>query len=129
MHSKPAEGFHADDSTVTLSRLGAHRAGRHFVQIPGPTNVPARVLDTIARPTIDHRGPEFVELASFVLPCLRKVFKTDDDVVVNAASGTGAWEAALVNLFSAGDTILSFDNWYFAGLWADVARRLGLKWR
>jgi alanine-glyoxylate transaminase/serine-glyoxylate transaminase/serine-pyruvate transaminase len=100
--------------------------GRHFLQIPGPTNVPDRVLRAIARPTIDHRGPEFAHLARDVLEGLQRVFQTSGAVVVYPSSGTGAWEAALVNTLSPGDTVLMFETGHFATLWRDMAVRLGL---
>ncbi|TMA17462.1 MAG: aminotransferase class V-fold PLP-dependent enzyme, partial [Deltaproteobacteria bacterium] len=84
----------------------AHPSGRHFLQIPGPTNVPERVLRAIDYPTIDHRGPEFAKLAREVLAGIRKVFKTVHPVIIFPSSGTGAWEAALVNTLSPGDRIL-----------------------
>ncbi|MGE3509402.1 MAG: alanine--glyoxylate aminotransferase family protein [Vicinamibacterales bacterium] len=103
-----------------------HRPGRHFLQIPGPTNVPDRVLHAIARATIDHRGEEFAELTREVLAGIRWVFQTHGAVVVYPASGTGAWEAALVNTLSPGDRVLACETGEFARLWVDVARRLGL---
>src|SRR5687768_12217605 len=102
------------------------RAGRHFLQIPGPTNVPDRVLHAISRATIDHRGPDFPDLAREVLDGCRRVFQTARAVVIFPSSGTGAWEAALVNTLSPGDRVLAFETGEFARLWADVARRLGL---
>jgi alanine-glyoxylate transaminase / serine-glyoxylate transaminase / serine-pyruvate transaminase len=102
------------------------RPGRHALQIPGPTNVPDRVLRALARPTIDHRGPEFAALAKEVLAGLREVFRTSGPVVVFPSSGTGAWEAALVNTLSPGDRVLMFETGYFATLWRDMAVRLGL---
>src|SRR3954470_433595 len=102
-------------------------SGRHFLQIPGPTNVPDRVLRAIAQPTIDHRSAEFAALGTEVLAGLRTVFKTSGPVVVFPASGSGAWEAALVNTLSPGDKVLAFENGEFARLWAEVARRLGLE--
>src|SRR3954468_7442540 len=101
-------------------------SGRHFLQIPGPTNVPDRVLRAIDRPTIDHRGPEFAALAKEVLSGLRHVFRTTQPVIVYPASGTGAWEAALVNTLSPGDRVLMFETGQFANLWRDLAQRLGL---
>ena len=86
------------------------RTGRHFLQIPGPTNVPDRVLRAIDNPTIDHRGPEFAQLGLEVLEGLRRVFRTDGPVVVYPSSGTGAWEAALVNTLSPGDRVLAFET-------------------
>lgn len=104
-----------------------HRSGRHFLQIPGPTNVPDRVLRAIAQPTIDHRSAEFAALAHEVLSGIKDVFQTRGPVVIFPASGTGAWEAALTNTLSPGDRVLSFETGEFARLWADVARRLGLE--
>jgi alanine-glyoxylate transaminase / serine-glyoxylate transaminase / serine-pyruvate transaminase len=104
----------------------SHRAGRHFLQIPGPTNVPDRVLRAIDNPTIDHRGPEFGELGLRVLANLRKIFRTAGDVVIYPASGTGAWEAALVNTLSPGDRVLMCRTGWFATLWQEMAERLGL---
>ena len=103
-----------------------HRSGRHFLQIPGPTNVPDRVLRAIDRPTIDHRGPEFGELGRRVLEGLKAVFKTRNPVVIYPASGTGAWEAALVNTLSPGDRVLMYETGHFAALWHKLAQRLGL---
>ena len=100
--------------------------GRHFLQIPGPTNVPERVLRAIARPTIDHRGAEFASLAREVIAGLRQVFQTTGAVVIYPSSGTGAWEAALVNTMSPGDRVLMFETGHFATLWRDMATRLGL---
>jgi len=102
-------------------------AGRHFLQIPGPTNVPDRVLRAIDRPTIDHRGPEFQALGQEVLAGIRRIFKTRHPVVIYPASGTGAWEAALVNVLSAGDKVLMYESGHFAALWCKLARRLGLE--
>ena len=100
--------------------------GRHFLQIPGPTNVPDEVLHAIAMPTIDHRGPEFQVLGRRVLEKVRPVFGTTDPVVIYPASGTGAWEAALVNTLSPGDKVLFFETGHFAVLWEHMARALGL---
>jgi alanine-glyoxylate transaminase/serine-glyoxylate transaminase/serine-pyruvate transaminase len=101
-------------------------AGRHFLQIPGPTPVPDRILRAISYPTIDHRGPEFERLGRTVLASLKSVFKTASPVIIYPASGTGAWEAALVNLFSPGDKLLMFETGHFATLWKNMAARLGL---
>ena len=100
--------------------------GRHFLQIPGPTNVPDEVLHAIAMPTIDHRGPQFQALGRRVLEKVRPVFGTTDPVVIYPASGTGAWEAALVNTLSPGDKVLYFETGHFAVLWEHMARSLGL---
>jgi alanine-glyoxylate transaminase / serine-glyoxylate transaminase / serine-pyruvate transaminase len=105
----------------------SHRSGRHFLQIPGPTNVPDRVLRALAAPTIDHRGPAFAALARAVLSGLKPVFGTTGPVVAFPASGTGAWEAALVNTLSPRDRVLAFDTGHFAGLWSQMARTLGLE--
>ncbi|MFA9419492.1 MAG: alanine--glyoxylate aminotransferase family protein [Gammaproteobacteria bacterium] len=100
--------------------------GRHFLQIPGPTNVPDRVLRAMDMPTMDHRGPEFAQLTLEILNGLKQVFKTSADVVIYPASGTGAWEAALVNTLSAGDKVLMFETGHFATLWQVIANDLGL---
>ncbi|MFN0041258.1 MAG: pyridoxal-phosphate-dependent aminotransferase family protein [Burkholderiales bacterium] len=102
------------------------RSGRHFLQIPGPTNVPDRVLRAIDRPTIDHRGPEFAALGREVLDGMKEVFRTRSEVFVFPASGTGAWEAALVNTLSPGDRVLMAETGQFATLWRNLATRLGL---
>jgi alanine-glyoxylate transaminase/serine-glyoxylate transaminase/serine-pyruvate transaminase len=102
-------------------------AGRHFLQIPGPTNVPLPVLAAIARPTVDHRGPDFPALTFSVIEGMRRVFRTRDHVVIYPASGTGAWEAALVNTLSPGDSVLMAETGHFATLWKTMAARLGLK--
>ena len=103
-------------------------AGRHFLQIPGPTNVPDRVLRAIDYPTIDHRGPEFAALGKGVLAGMKRVFKTTDgEVVIYPASGTGAWEAALANTLSPGDAVLMCETGHFAALWRKLAARLGLE--
>ncbi|MCZ2815810.1 pyridoxal-phosphate-dependent aminotransferase family protein [Modestobacter sp. VKM Ac-2984] len=101
--------------------------GRHFLQIPGPTNVPDRVLRAMAAPTIDHRGPEFAALGLEVLEAVKPVFGTTQPVVIYPASGTGAWEAALANTLSPGDKVLAFETGHFATLWQDMATRLGLQ--
>jgi alanine-glyoxylate transaminase/serine-glyoxylate transaminase/serine-pyruvate transaminase len=103
-----------------------HPAGRHFLQIPGPTNVPERVVQAIARATIDHRGPGFQKLGLELLEGLKPIFQTQGPVIVFPASGTGGWEAALVNTTSPGDRLLMYETGHFAALWHDLARRLGL---
>jgi alanine-glyoxylate transaminase/serine-glyoxylate transaminase/serine-pyruvate transaminase len=103
------------------------QSGRHFLQIPGPTNVPERVLRAMARPTIDHRGPEFAQLTQEIMEGLRTIFKTSGTVVIYPSSGTGAWEASLVNTLSPGDKILMFETGFFATQWKNVAVRLGLE--
>jgi alanine-glyoxylate transaminase / serine-glyoxylate transaminase / serine-pyruvate transaminase len=104
-----------------------YQAGRPFLQIPGPTNVPLPILAEIAKPTIDHRGPEFGRLGREVLSGVREVFKTAEPVVIYPASGTGAWEAALVNTLSPGDEVLMYETGWFASLWTKLAGRYGLK--
>jgi len=100
--------------------------GRHFLQIPGPSSVPDRILNAISRQVIDHRGPDFAELGTRVLEGLKTVFKTESNVFVFPASGTGAWEAALVNVLSPGDKVLMYETGHFATLWKSMAQRLGL---
>jgi alanine-glyoxylate transaminase/serine-glyoxylate transaminase/serine-pyruvate transaminase len=102
-------------------------AGRHFLQIPGPTNVPDRVLRAIDFPTMDHRGPEFGKLGKEVLAGMQQVFKTTSHVIIYPASGTGAWEAALMNTLSPGDQVLMYETGHFATLWQKMAKRLGLE--
>jgi alanine-glyoxylate transaminase/serine-glyoxylate transaminase/serine-pyruvate transaminase len=104
-----------------------HAAGRHFLQIPGPTNVPDRVLRAMDNPTMDHRGPDFGKLGTHILSRLGEVFGTTGHVVIYPASGTGAWEAALVNTLSPGDAVLMCRTGWFASLWQEMAERLGLK--
>jgi len=104
----------------------SHQPGRHFLQIPGPTNVPLPVLAAIAQPTIDHRGPDFSRLAISVLSGIRTIFKTSGPVIIYPASGTGAWEAALINTLSPGDKVLMYETGWFATLWSRMAKRLGL---
>lgn len=103
-----------------------YASGRHFLQIPGPTNVPDRVLRAIDMPTIDHRGPAFVEMSRDVLDGIKDIFKTRQPVIIFPASGTGAWEAALVNTLSPGDQVLMFETGHFASLWKALAQRIGL---
>ncbi|WP_454854277.1 pyridoxal-phosphate-dependent aminotransferase family protein [Rhizobium binxianense] len=102
-------------------------SGRHFLQLPGPTNVPLSVLSAIAQPTIDHRGPDFPTLTFGVLEGMKAIFRTTAGVVIYPASGTGAWEAALVNALSPGDTVLMAETGYFSTLWNTMAARLGLE--
>ena len=105
----------------------SHRSGRHFLQIPGPTNVPDRVLRAISCPIIDHRGPEFQALGREVLSSIRPIFQTRQPVVIYPASGTGAWEAAFVNTLSPGDKVLMVETGHFATLWQKMAVSLGLE--
>lgn len=107
--------------------LDQHPSGRHYLQIPGPSPVPDRILRAMSLPTIDHRGPEFGELGRKLLTEIRKVFKTEHPVIVYPASGTGAWEAALANTLNAGDAVLMFETGHFATLWKQMALRLGLE--
>jgi alanine-glyoxylate transaminase/serine-glyoxylate transaminase/serine-pyruvate transaminase len=100
--------------------------GRHFLQIPGPTNVPDRVLRAMDRPVIDHRGPEFAQLGAEVLEGVKSIFKTKNHVVIYPSSGSGAWEAAIVNTLSPGDRVLVFETGQFSSLWRDIALRHGL---
>lgn len=102
-------------------------AGRHFLQIPGPSPVPDRILRAIDRQVIDHRGPDFAVLGKKCLEGLKRIFRTDGDVVIYPASGTGAWEAALVNTMSPGDRVLMYETGHFAALWSKLARRIGLE--
>ncbi len=102
-------------------------AGRHFLQIPGPTNVPDRVLRAIDFPTMDHRSPNFGALGKEVLEGMKRVFRTSSHVVIYPASGTGAWEAALANTLSPGDRVLMFETGHFAALWQKMAKKLGLE--
>ena len=107
--------------------LNNHPSGRHFLQIPGPSPVPDRILRAISLPTIDHRGPEFATLGKKVISGLQQVFQTRHPVVIYPASGTGAWEAALVNVMSPGDAVLMYETGHFATLWNRMALRLGLR--
>src|SRR5499425_2759227 len=103
------------------------RAGRHFLQIPGPTPVPDRILRAMDMPVIDHRGPEFKALGLKVLSGIKTIFKTASPVVIYPSSGTGAWEAALLNTLSPGDTVLMYETGHFATLWKAMATKLGLQ--
>jgi alanine-glyoxylate transaminase/serine-glyoxylate transaminase/serine-pyruvate transaminase len=107
--------------------LDLHPCGRHFLQIPGPSPVPDRILRAMSLPTIDHRGPEFAVLGKRVIQGLQQIFQTVHPVVVYPASGTGAWEAALANTMSSGDSLLMFETGQFATLWQKMALRLGLR--
>jgi len=110
--------------TANLNRIGQ---GRHFLQIPGPSNVPDRVLRAIDFPTIDHRGPEFQRLGLQILEQIRPVFGTSNPVIIYPASGTGAWEAALVNTLSPGDRVIMAETGHFASLWKKLAEKMGLR--
>ena len=110
-----------------MSEHSSFRSGRHFLQIPGPSNVPDRVLRAMAKPTMDHRSRGFAEMTGRVLEGLQAVFRTREPVLLFPSSGTGAWEAALVNTLSPGDTVLAYETGHFATLWKKVAERLGLQ--
>ncbi len=110
-----------------MLKLDFHPSGRHFLQIPGPSPVPDRILRAISLPTIDHRGPEFGALGLELLEKIKLIFKTTQPVIIYPASGTGAWEAALINTMSTGDRVLMFETGHFATLWEKMARRLGLQ--
>jgi alanine-glyoxylate transaminase/serine-glyoxylate transaminase/serine-pyruvate transaminase len=110
-----------------MLKLNSHPSGRHFLQIPGPSTVPDRILRAMDYPTIDHRGPEFQQLGLRVLKQIKRIFQTERDVVIYPASGTGAWEAALVNTLSPGDPVLMYETGHFATLWKKLAEKLGLK--
>lgn len=109
-----------------MLKLNSHPSGRHFLQIPGPSTVPDRILRAMDYPTIDHRGPEFQALGKKVLASIQRIFKTNNPVVIYPSSGTGAWEAALVNTLSAGDEILMYETGHFATLWKKLADKLAL---
>jgi alanine-glyoxylate transaminase/serine-glyoxylate transaminase/serine-pyruvate transaminase len=104
----------------------SYKPGRHFLQIPGPTNVPDRILHAIANPTIAHRSPDFAALTTTCIEGMKAVFQTKGEVAIFPGSGTGAWESAIVNTLSAGDKVLAFDSGHFAGLWVKVAKSFGL---
>src|SRR6266508_2910310 len=109
-----------------MSKNSSRTAGRHFLQIPGPSPLPDRILRAMDTPIIDHRGPEFQKLAKRVLDGIKTIFKTSKPVIIYTATGTGAWEAALVNTLSAGDRVLMVETGQFATLWKNMAMRLGL---
>ena len=110
-----------------MAKNSSRAAGRHFLQIPGPTPVPDRVLRALDRPVIDHRGPEFAKMAKKALEGIKTIFKTSNPVIIFTATGTGAWEAALTNTLSTGDKVLMVETGQFATLWKKMAERLGLK--
>jgi alanine-glyoxylate transaminase/serine-glyoxylate transaminase/serine-pyruvate transaminase len=110
-----------------MLKLDSHPSGRHFLHVPGPSPVPARILRAISFPPIDHRGPEFGQLGLKVLSDIKQIFKTKQPVVIYSASGTGAWEGALVNTLSPGDLVLMYETGQFATLWKKLADRLGFK--
>jgi alanine-glyoxylate transaminase/serine-glyoxylate transaminase/serine-pyruvate transaminase len=110
-----------------MLKLDAHPYGRHFLHVPGPSPVPARILNAISFASIDHRGPEFGQLGLKVLSDIKQIFKTKQPVIIYSASGTGAWEGALVNTLSPGDQVLMYETGQFATLWKNLAVRLGFK--
>lgn len=110
-----------------MLNLDFHPTGRHFLQIPGPSPVPDRILRAMSLPTIDHRGPEFAGLGLKLMADMQKIFKTQHPVMIYPSSGTGAWEAALVNTLCAGDHVLMYETGHFAFLWNKLATRLGIK--
>src|SRR5215467_8993298 len=118
-------GSSAKDSP--MAKNASRMVGRHFLQIPGPTPLPARILRAMDTPIIDHRGPEFAALAKRVLEGIKTIFKTTKPVIIYTATGTGAWEAALVNTLSPGDRVLMVETGQFATLWKVMAQKLGLK--
>ena len=110
-----------------MSKNSSRTAGRHFLQIPGPSPLPDRILRAMDTPIIDHRGPEFIKLAKGVLEGIKTIFKTSNPVIIYTATGTGAWEAALVNTLSPGDKVLMVETGQFAVLWKNMAIKLGLQ--
>jgi alanine-glyoxylate transaminase/serine-glyoxylate transaminase/serine-pyruvate transaminase len=108
-----------------MAQNSARQAGRHFLQIPGPSPVPDRILRAMDTPVIDHRGPEFAKLAKRALEGIKTIFKTTNPVVIYTATGTGAWEGALVNTLSPGDRVLMVETGQFATLWKKMAERIG----
>jgi len=114
------------DGTARKEKTMSFKSGHHFLQIPGPTNIPFRVLRAIDQPTMDHRGPDFGKFAGGLLERMKLVFKTTNPIIIYPSSGTGAWEAALVNTLSPGDKVLTFETGQFMHLWRDLARRIGL---
>ena len=110
-----------------MSGNEGRRAGRHFLQIPGPSPIPERILRAMDMPVIDHRGPQFQKLGQRALAKIKGIFKTDSHVFIYPTSGTGAWEAALANLFSPGDSVLMYETGHFATLWKNMATRLRLR--
>src|SRR6516165_4273550 len=110
-----------------MAKNASRMVGRHFLQIPGPTPLPDRILRAMDTPIIDHRGPEFAALAKRTLEGIKTIFKTTNPVIIYTATGTGAWEAALVNSLSPGDHVLMVETGQFATLWRNMATKLGLK--
>src|SRR4051812_32649649 len=110
-----------------MAANSSRKAGRHFLQIPGPSPVPDRILRAMDTPVIDHRGPEFAKMAKKALEGIKTIFKTTNPVIVYTATGTGAWEGALVNTLSPGDRVLMVETGQFATLWKKMAEKFGLK--
>jgi len=110
-----------------MPKLDFHPSGRHFLQIPGPSPVPDRILRALSLPTIDHRGPEFAALGRKVLGDMQRIFQTQNPILIYPTSGTGAWEAALVNILSPGDHVLMYETGHFAALWSKLATALKAK--
>jgi len=117
----------AENGETAMLTLDYHPTGRHFLQIPGPSPVPDRILRAMSLPTIDHRGPEFGALGLKVLADIQKIFQTKHPVIIYPASGTGAWEAALSNVLSPGDQVVMYETGHFASLWNKMATRLGIQ--
>ena len=103
-----------------------YKPGKHFLQLPGPSNVPDRILRAMDFPTIDHRGPDFSLLAQDCLEGMKTIFKTKENVIIYPASGTGAWEAALVNIVNSGELVLMVETGHFASLWENMAKKLDI---
>src|ERR1051326_522747 len=118
---------HYENRRKIMSKNSSRTVGRHFLHIPGPTPLPDRVLRAMDTPIIDHRGPEFAKLAKKCLDGIKTIFKTTNPVIIYTATGTGAWEGALVNTLSPGDKVLMVATGQFATQWKDMAARLGLK--
>jgi alanine-glyoxylate transaminase / serine-glyoxylate transaminase / serine-pyruvate transaminase len=115
-----------EEPPMSATNQPPRRAGRHFLQIPGPSPVPDRILRAMAMPVLDHRGPEFQKLGHRVLAGIKTIFKTKGHVIIYPASGTGAWEAALANVLSPGDHVLMYETGHFASLWNSMAKKLGI---
>ena len=126
--AKIAFKMHFPTHPLQLHGFAMRSSGRHFLQLPGPTNVPLPVLSAIAQPTVDHRGPDFPALTFGILEGMKAVFRTSADVVIYPASGTGAWEAALVNTLSPGDAVLMAETGHFSTLWKNMAAASALRW-
>ena len=110
-----------------MLKLDNHLSGRHFLHIPGPSPVPSRILRAISYQTIDHRGPEFGEFGLKVLDGIKKIFKTEQPVIIYSASGTGSWEGALVNVLNPGDKVVFYETGHFANLWRALAKKIGIE--